>query len=191
MAVIEDKPKAAEMQPSAEAPSQQTPAAQNAEATPAPQPTALSGRLRRTGGISIKQATTPSQLPQEQPVGPELTDELLKQYWGNMLDAMSKNEELAAIAQMLESKEVRLTGSDMFEIVVTNSYAESQIKPHLVRMLTYMRKKSTRPGLNCSIIVEYEQKETKPYNYHDKYDAMLAQNPHLAKLRIIFPELDY
>ena len=74
---------------------------------------------------------------------------------------------------------------------MSNSYIESEIKPYLIRMLTFLRSKSGRPNLNCKTEVVYEEKEAKAYTPRDKYDVMQQANPILETFRIIFPEVDY
>ena len=53
-----------------------------------------------------------------------------------MIEAM-KNE-LPKLAEQLKDKELRMDEEDFFTIIVNNSFIESEIKPHLIRMLTYL-----------------------------------------------------
>lgn len=106
-----------------------------------------------------------------------------------MIEAM-KNE-LPKLAEQLKDKELRMDEEDFFTIIVNNSFIESEIKPHLIRMLTYLRGKSGRPNLNCKTEVVYEEKEAVPYTPRDKYDVMQKSNPALDTFRVLFPEVDY
>lgn len=148
------------------------------------------GHLRRVGSVSIKSA--PVNLPpvQEQPqVAPPLDEAKLHECWNAMLEAMKGK--LPKLADLLKDRELRLDEEDMFTIIVSNSYIESEIKPYLIRMLTFLRSKSGRPNLNCKTEVVYEEKEAKAYTPRDKYDVMQQANPILETFRIIFPEVDY
>lgn len=99
--------------------------------------------------------------------------------------------EMPKLAEMLKGKELRLENEDFFVIIVNSSYAESEIRPNLIRMLTYLRSKSGRPKLNCKVEVVYEEKEKVVYTPRDKYEAMLQRNPALETFRVLFPEVDY
>lgn len=106
-----------------------------------------------------------------------------------MLNAMK--EELPKLSEQLKDKKLNIEQEDFFTIEVNNSYLESEIKPHLIRMLTYMRNRSGRPNLNCRIVVVYEEKEAVVYTPRDKYDVMQKSNPALDTFRVLFPEVDY
>lgn len=148
--------------------------------------------LRRSSSISIK---TASSAPKENlPLNNNteakpLTFEHLKQCWTEMLEAM--REPLPKVAENLATREIRFVDEDNFTIVVSNSYVESEIKPHILRILTYLRTKTQRPMLNCRIEVEYEEQESVAYIPRDKYDLMVSSNKALETFKIIFPEVDY
>ena len=148
------------------------------------------GKLRRTMGISIKTPTTTApaveQAPQE---APPLSQEQLAAYWAEMVSAMGT--ELPKLAEQLKGRELRWESDDMFVIVVNNSYLDAEIRPNLIRMLTYLRKKSGRPLLNCRVEVVYEEHEAVAYLPRDKYDVMVRQNPALENFRVLFPDVDY
>jgi hypothetical protein len=143
------------------------------------------------GSVSIKavQANTTSPTQPEQNECPPLNQEGLRQCWDAMIEAM-KNE-LPKLAEQLKDKELRMDEEDFFTIIVNNSFIESEIKPHLIRMLTYLRGKSGRPNLNCKTEVVYEEKEAVAYTPRDKYDVMQKSNPALDTFRVLFPEVDY
>ena len=69
--------------------------------------------------------------------------------------------------------------------------AMQEIKPHLVGLLSMLRREMNRPQLNCSIEVEWEEKEAVIYTPRDKYDALSAKNPVLGMFKVLFPEVDY
>lgn len=182
------------LSPAPSAPLRPQPEAPAAAAPQQPAPSGehpvASGRLRRVGSISIK--TVPvdvSTVTHPAVAAPPLDEAKLHECWEALLEAMKG--ELPKLAEQLMDKELRLEGEDMFSIIVNNSFIESEIKPHLIRMLTYLRAKSGRPNLNCKIEVVYEEKETKAYIPRDKYDVMQHANPALDTFRVLFPEVDY
>lgn len=154
------------------------------------------GRVRRVGGISIKPtepvapATVAAMVAAEpQKDQPPLTLDMLKPYWEKALQQL--RTEQPKLADTVESREVRVDGEDHFLIVVNNSYTESEIKPHLVQLLSLLRPAMGRPQLNCGIEVEWEEKEAIIYTPRDKYDALSAKNPALGMFKVLFPEVDY
>lgn len=150
----------------------------------------VKGKLHRTMGISVKTEPTVKPVvsePEPQEL-PPLTLEQLTAYWGEMLKAMQP--ELPKLAAQLEGKELRLEGDEMFVVVVNNSYLDAEIRPHLIRMLTYLRKLSHRPMLNCRVEVVYEEHEAVAYTARDKYDVMVQANPMLDNFRVLFSEVD-
>lgn len=173
------------------------PVTQKAEAKPTePEQAAKVGRVRRVGGISIKPtnpvapATVAAMVGAEQQKDlPPLTTEMLEPCWEKALQQL--RTEQPKLADTLASSEVRIDGEDHFLIVVNNSYTESEIKPHLVGLLSILRREMNRPQLNCSIEVEWEEKEAVIYTPRDKYDALSAKNPALGMFKVLFPEVDY
>ena len=148
------------------------------------------GRPRRMMGISVKtEPTVPPVVAEPEPQEvPPLTLEQLTAYWNEMLKAMQP--ELPKLAAQLEGRELRLEDDDMFVVVVNNSYLDAEIKPHLIRMLTYLRRLSHRPQLNCHVEVVYEEHEAVAYSARDKYDVMVQANPMLDNFRVLFSEVD-
>lgn len=113
-----------------------------------------------------------------------------------MLDALQPKQ--PKLCELLQGRELRLdenkdsqSPADTFTLVVSNGYVESEIKPHLLEMLTHLRTLTGHPQLNCIITVEYEEKEAVIYTPRDKYDTMSKANPALETFRILFPEVDY
>ena len=151
------------------------------------------GRVRRVSGISVKtSAVTSADLASLKPHAehlPPLTLEELKPLWQEMLDQMK--EEHPKLVGILKERELRMDGDEHFVIVVNNSFLESEIKPHLIQILEILRSLAQRPLLNCSVLVEYEEREAIIYHPRDKYDVMHAANPTLAEFRKLFPEVDY
>jgi hypothetical protein len=179
------KPEATPKTPPAPAAQPSAPSVQSA-------PSATTGRLHRVGSVSIKatQASAPVAAPQSHgPQNQPLDEKGLQQCWDAMLNAMK--EELPKLSEQLKDKKLNIEQEDFFTIEVNNSYLESEIKPHLIRMLTYMRNRSGRPNLNCKIVVVYEEKEAVVYTPRDKYDVMQKSNPALDTFRVLFPEVDY
>ena len=123
------------------------------------------------------------------PKAPPVTLEQLNTYWAEMLQAMRQQE--PKFAEQLKDKELRIEDDDTFVILVNNNYLDTEIRRHLVSMLTYLRQRSGRPQLNARVEVVYEEKEALVYSPRDKYDAMLQSNPALASFRVLFSEVDY
>ena len=173
------------------------PVAQKAEAKPPePEQSATIGRVRRVGGISIKPTEPVAPVTVAAMVGaeqqkdlPPLTTEMLEPCWEKALQQLRTAR--PRLADTLAGREVRIDGEDHFLIVVNNSYTESEIKPHLVGLLSMLRREMNRPQLNCSIEVEWEEKEAVIYTPRDKYDALSAKNPALGMFKVLFPEVDY
>ena len=142
-------------------------------------------------GITVK--TTPIEVKPLPPTAteplPPLTITELQQHWQAMVQAMQKD--LPQLSEQVKDRELRVDGDDHFIVVVPNNYVETEIKTHLIRMLTYLRNRSGRQDLNCHVVVEYEEHETVAYTPRDKYDVMSEANPNLETLRIILPEVDY
>lgn len=177
---VAPKAEAAQVAPTAETES---------EARPAESVARTKGRLRRVDSVSLKmeQVEMPTIMNSERN-NPPLTQEGLEAVWKDMLEAM--REPMPKLYDVLVDKEVRLTGDDEFVLVVSNSYTENEIKNHLIRMLTYLRKRSGRPMLNCTMDIVMVERETKPYTARDKYDAMLQENPTLDMMRVLFPDVE-
>ena len=156
--------------------------------TAAPKP-AATNRLRRADSVSLKMEA----IPKEQPLATNeqalpLTQESLQTLWNEMLTAMKEPE--PKLYDHLKDKEVKLEGEDMFVIIVGNNYTESEVKGKLLRILTYLRRRSGRQMLNCRIEVVVEEKDSRPYTARDKYDAMVGVNPTLEMMRVLFPDVD-
>lgn len=119
--------------------------------------------------------------------------EALQQYWQEMVAAMAKSEkkEFQKLSEQLKERPLEMEGEDKFVIVVSNSYAESEVKPFLIQILKYLRKRAQRPMLNCRTKVVYVERKSKAYSPRDKYDVMQATNPAIDTFRILFPEVDY
>lgn len=148
------------------------------------------GKLRRTMGVSVKTTSAPPPPAEVEPTHClPLTSETLQQYWADMVEAMQ--HPLPKLAEQLRGRQLRLEGEESFIIEVNNSYLDAEIRPHLLRMLTYLRRRCGHPLLNCRVEVVYEQKEALAYTPRDKYDAMAQQNPTIEKLRELFPDVDY
>lgn len=94
------------------------------------------------------------------------------------------------LADQLKDREITMEGEDMFVITVSNSYLDAEIRHNLIRILTFLREKSGRPGLNCRTQVVYEEKEAVAYSARDKYDVMQAANPAIDSFRVLFPDVD-
>ena len=148
------------------------------------------GKLHRAMGVSVKtDEIVPEVKATTEEEAPPLTQGQLEECWKDLLEAMK--DDLPKLAEQLKGRELRMEGEDMFAVVVNNSYLEAEIRPHLIRMLTYLRKKSRRPMLNCRVEVEYEEHEAVTYAPRDKYDVMVRTNPALKKMLELFPEVDY
>ncbi len=149
------------------------------------------GKLRRKSSLSISvdlptaAAAAPAEAPQQQ----TLTLALLEGYWESMLGAM--REQYPQLAEHLGVAKLEWVDEDNFVIVVQSSFAESEIRPYLVRILTYLRRKSARGLLNATIKVVHVERKTVAYMPQEKFDLMASTNPVLNTFRVIFPEVDY
>lgn len=110
------------------------------------------------------------------------------EHWEAMLQQLQSDN--PKLAEILKGREIRLQ-EEQFDIVVPNSFIESEIKPHLTRLLESLRKATGHPLLNGHVLVEYEEREAVVYAPHDKYQVMLNANPALASFLTLFPDLDY
>lgn len=158
-----------------------------------PQPV---GQVRRKRGISLADTmamgaiSIADVLPkQEEKPLPPITLETLDEYWKQALQQLAGTE--PKLVEVLKERELRVDGDEHFVIVVSNSYSASEIKPHLMQLLTILRNLSHRPKLNCAVVVEAEEREAVIYHPRDKYDAMVNNNPVLNTFRQLFPEVDY
>ena len=113
----------------------------------------------------------------------------LEQLWNETVEHIAAKD--AMLAGHLREAKVRMEEDDNFSVEVVSNFAQSEIKPHLLRILTYMRTRCGCPKLNCHIEVVYVEREAVAYTPRDKYDVMLATNPILATFKVIFPDVDY
>lgn len=118
----------------------------------------------------------------------ELTQELLDSCWSQMLAQIQTTEE--KLFSHLSGRDVKLEENSTFVIIVSNSYVEASIKPFIVRILSFLRKKTGHPELNCRIEIVAEERKVVTYFASEKYEAMAARNPDLEHLRILFPDID-
>lgn len=118
-----------------------------------------------------------------------VTHEELSQYWEEMLHAMQ--EQFPTLSQHLTGLNLRIEEEDMFVVEVESNYAEAEIKPYLLRILTYLRRKANRPMLNCRLEVVAKEQDAVACMPRDKYEIMLESNPVLATMRVYFPEIDF
>lgn len=171
-------------------PENTTPTEVSRVANPAPSANIANAKLRRADNISVKLSPNDvAVLPQEATVlQPPLSQERLEEVWKLMLTSIAEVE--PRLFEHLKDRKVKMVEEDVFELYVDNSYIESEIKMHLIRMLTYLRKKSGRPELNCLIKIVVVEKESRPYSARDKYDAMVKENKVLETMRIIFPDVE-
>ena len=146
----------------------------------------LKGKLHRVKIASVSQ--TASGHEERQPVeeSKPVTQEVLESLWEEML------RELPGIpAQHLKGLTLRIEEVDMFVVEVESNYAETEIKPHLLDILKYLRGRTNRQLLNCRIEIVAKEHDTVAYMPRDKYDIMLESNPALATMRVYFPEIDF
>ena len=151
------------------------------------------GRLRRADSVSVnlQSVDVHSNAISAQTINtqPPLTQENLEALWKDMLNAMK--DVLPKLYDQLKDKEVALADDeDVFVVKISNNFTDQEMKPHLVRMLQYMRTRSGRPNLNCHTELVAVQREVKPYTARDKFDAMVAVNPMLDMFRVIFPDVE-
>lgn len=147
------------------------------------------GRLRRSDQVSVKMQDPVTVVPKmEEEKKEPLTQDELEAAWHDMLNAM--HEPLPKLYDQLQDKSVTVDDEESFVITIYNSYTDSEIKAHLIRMLTYLRKRLGRPMLNCHTQIVAPVREVKPYTAKDKYDVMVHENAELDAMRILFPEVE-
>lgn len=146
-------------------------------------------QARRVSGVSVRLNRTDAALSRlPVPDLPPITPDELRACWEKALDQFASSQ--PQLAATLRFKELRIDRDNHFNIVVNSDYTSAEIKPSLIAILSILRSLSKRPLLNCSTLVEYIERESKPYTARDKYDVMSKTNPALETFRILFPEVD-
>jgi len=144
---------------------------------------------RRHMSPSISPGPLPTLVaPPPTPSADPLTIQQLQAYWQQMVEAL--RPDLPHLAEQLADRQLQIEDDDRFVIIVNNSYLDAEIRPHLIRMLTLLRRDSQHPLLNCRVQVVYPEHQAVPYTARDKYDTMLQQNPMLDNFKVLFPEVD-
>lgn len=118
-----------------------------------------------------------------------INQQLLEQYWADAMDHFEPD--WPKMVASVRTRKLRIEDPDNFVVEVPNSFITAEVKPHLMQLLDFLRRRSGRPELNCRCQVVYEEtKEAVIYSARDKYDVMLNANPMLATFKVLFPEVD-
>ena len=137
------------------------------------------------GSISIKaSATVAPPRPRLQVDVKPLTQDDLERLW-------HEAGEQLGLAELLSASKVKLGDApNTFDVEATTVYFSDDFKPHKIDVLQFIRNKTGLRMLDCKVIPLYINKEAIPYSAEEKYRIMVKQNPQLAELIKIFPEID-
>ena len=124
--------------------------------------------------------------PKREPI--VLDQETLERLWQNHIDAHSDNAKLCAAMQ---GRKLVFQDQNTFDIVLTNIYQKEELEPFKPQILGALREETGHEFLSWALKVEVHATEGQPYQPREKYDAMYKSNPAIAKLRAVFPEIDY
>ncbi|MCQ2297441.1 MAG: hypothetical protein MJZ51_02345 [Bacteroidales bacterium] len=147
------------------------------------------GGLKLAGRVSAKSDNSVlGTVPQVQP-NKILTQEELDQHWNKIMS--SKDERVAEMVGLLKDYHPIIDESGVFTLQMPNSFVEAEFRKHKVRLLELLRKMSGSSELNVKVEIVHAEVKAAAYRPDEKYQAMLESNPDLAKLREIFPIIDY
>lgn len=142
------------------------------------------------GSISIKMKPVAVPVrPSAQKEALPLTQERLQEAWDSLLEQWESTK--PAMYTVLRGHAVRLEEKNQFVIEAANSNFERDLRPVQTPMLEVLRSYLSCPELQCRVVVHVEQRDIKVYQPNEKYEAMLQTNPALAKMRMVFGDIDY
>lgn len=143
------------------------------------------GKSLLSGGVSIKQmAATTAEIPVLQKEVEPLTQERVEVLWQQVGEALG-------IADLTASAKPELQEHSHILLHAQTTLFSNDFKPHKMDVVQWLREQTGLRMLDCSVKVRYVEKDALPYSPDDKYQYMLKQNPNLAMLRQLFPQIDY
>ena len=114
-----------------------------------------------------------------------LTQEDLDKYWVEAGDALE-------LTDILKNASVHLGEKvGLIEIDAETTWFVDEFKPHRIKVLEYLREKSGMTMLDCKVNPLFVGKDEVIYSPDQKYNTMLENNPKIAVLRRLFPQIDY
>lgn len=116
---------------------------------------------------------------------------MLHKVWDELVTQMRTTADWELVADMLIDKSVSMDGDDVIVIKAANNQFATNFKPYQVKVLDWLRRRTGIQNLTCRVDVVSVQHDTLIYIPDDKYTEMVKQNPSLAELRKLFPDLDY
>lgn len=162
-------------------------------ATPAgTAPKKVSGLLGFKLAGSVSSAVSPVTSPAvSRPQQPDriLTQQELDQYWNQFLSG--HDEEMAGARDLLKDYRPEIDATGCFTLKMPNSFVEAEFSKYKVSLLKLLRSMSGSRSLNVKVEVVHVEMKASAYRPDEKYEAMLERNPELAKLRDLFPAIDY
>lgn len=122
--------------------------------------------------------------PKVQVEAKPLTQDDLERYWKETASELNLTELMAAATVRLGENQRTI------DVEATETWFATDFRPHRIKVMESLRKKSGMPMLDCNVIPLFVSKDTIIYSAEEKYRVMLETNPHLASLRKLFPEID-
>ena len=144
----------------------------------------MAGSSLLAGGISIKVAPPPVQPKKVQVEAKPLTQEDLERYWAETAT------ELGLVDLMKAAKVSLGENQRIINLEATEVWFADEFRPHRIGVMERLRAKSGLPMLECNVVPLFINKDAIIYTAEEKYKAMLASNPSIASLRLLFPEID-
>ncbi len=119
----------------------------------------------------------------------QLTQQRLEELWAQ-LAAHFKDD--AVLYDLVADKKVELNNNNSFFILVSNLYLDTVLKPHQMKILTYLRQQTCNEQLQYKLKLDGSEKQERViYQPRDKFEEMAKKNPAMLELRKIFPNIDF
>lgn len=140
--------------------------------------------------MSISSATPVKRFDINQIKEPEqLTQTRLEELWGQLIDHLKDDP---VVHELLADKRVELKNNNLFHIVVNNLYFDTLLKPHQMKILSFLRQQTNNEQLQYKLILDESVKqETVAYQPREKFEEMSKRNPAMLELRKIFQNIDF
>lgn len=139
-----------------------------------------------SGAISIKSSQKVEvERPSLQADMRPLSQELLESYWQRTAEDLKLNEMMGG-AKVAVGEKV-----GVFDVLAQTTWFAEDFKAHRMEVMQHMRKLSGMPMLDCKVTPKFDEREELLYSPEKKYGVMLEHNAAMAKLRQLFPTIDY
>lgn len=114
-----------------------------------------------------------------------LTQEDLERYWNEAAEELK-------LQDLMKDGAVRLGEQHgTIEIDAQTTYFHEDFKPHKVKVLEVLRKKTCMTMLDCKVNQLFVGKDEVIYSPDEKFKAMLQSNPDMLAMRKLFPSIDF